>query len=167
MEEELDEIAEENRDWVSVVQNFYVPFEKSLQQASLVMDKVKLADELVEENCPRCGKPLAIKTGRYGKFLACTGYPECKYTKSYQIHTGVSCPQCGGEIVEKRNRKKRTFYGCSKYPECQFATNFRPLPQRCPKCGGLLTSYRTKWARCTECHYKGKLEELEPQGIAH
>ena len=167
MEEELDEIAEENRDWVSVVQNFYVPFEKSLQQASLVMDKVKLADELVEENCPRCGKPLAIKTGRYGKFLACTGYPECKYTKSYQIHTGVSCPQCGGEIVEKRNRKKRTFYGCSKYPECQFATNSRPLPQRCPKCGGLLTSYRTKWARCTECHYKGKLEELEPQGIAH
>jgi len=163
MEEELDEVASENKDWVSVIQDFYTPFEKNLSQASLLMDKVKLADELVEETCPRCGKPLAIKTGRYGKFLACSGYPECKYTKSFQIKLGVKCPRCGGELVQKINKKKRTFYGCSNYPDCQFATNSRPLPRPCPQCGGLLTLYRTKWTKCTECSYKGKLEDAETQ----
>jgi len=161
MEEELDKVAHQSRDWVSAVQDFYTPFEKSLQNAYLLMDKVKLADELAGESCPQCGKPMVIKTGRYGKFLACSGYPECKYTKSFQIKIGVSCPQCGSELVERLNRKRRIFYGCSNYPDCQFATNFRPLPQPCPKCGGLLTLYKTKWAKCTKCNYKGKLEELE------
>ena len=158
MEEELDEIAQENKDWVHVIQDFYVPFEQSLQNASLLMEKVKLADEVTEEICPECGKPMVIKTGRYGKFLACSGYPECKYTKSFQIKTGVSCPECGSELVERLTKKKRTFYGCSNYPDCHFATNFKPLPQPCPKCGGLLTQYRLKWAKCTKCEYKGKLQ---------
>jgi len=165
MEEELDEVANENRDWVGTVQDFYIPFEKSLQRASLLMEKVKLADELVGESCPQCGKPIAIKSGRYGKFLACTGYPKCKYTKSFQIKIGVSCPQCGSELVERLNKKKRIFYGCSNYPDCQFATNYRPLPQPCPQCGGLLTSYKTKWAKCTKCNFKGKTEELETGGV--
>jgi len=159
MEEELDEIAQEDKDWVQVVQDFYTPFEKDLQNASLHMEKVKLPDELTEEICPECGKPLAIKMGRYGKFLACTGYPKCKYTKSFEIKVGVKCPQCGGELVEKISKKKRTFYGCSNYPECTFATNLRPLPEPCPQCGGLLTQYRRKWAKCTKCDYKGKLLE--------
>jgi len=159
MEEELDEIANQSRDWVGVVQDFYTPFEKSLQDASQLMARVKLAPELTEEICPECGKPLAIKTGRYGKFLACSGYPECKYTKPYQIKIGVSCPQCGNELVERLSKKKRIFYGCSNYPNCQFATNFRPLPQPCPSCGGLLTLYRGKWSKCTKCEYKGKLPE--------
>ncbi|GAH32106.1 unnamed protein product, partial [marine sediment metagenome] len=139
MEEELDEIVSENREWVHVVQDFYTPFEKSLQNATQLMEKVKLPDELTEEVCPECGKPLAIKMGRYGKFLACSGYPGCKYTKSYQVKLGVNCPECGSELVERISRKKRVFYGCSNYPNCQFATNFKPLPQPCPKCGGLLT----------------------------
>jgi DNA topoisomerase-1 len=159
MEQELDEIANENRDWVGVVQDFYTPFEKSLQDASQLMAKVKLADEITEETCPDCGKPLVIKTGRYGKFLACSGYPECKYTKPYQIKIGVSCPQCGNEMVERLSKKKRVFYGCSNYPDCQFATNFRPLPQPCPNCGGLLTLYRGKLTKCTKCDYKGKLQQ--------
>ena len=159
MEDELDEIADKKRDWVGVVQDFYTPFEKSLQNASRLMEKVKLADELTEEICPQCGKPLAIKTGRYGKFLACSGYPKCKYTKSFQIKIGVSCPQCGSELIERLSKKKRTFYGCSNYPDCKFATNFRPLPYPCPKCGGLLTLYRGKQAKCTKCNYKGKLAE--------
>ena len=159
MEAELDEIANKKREWVHVVQDFYTPFEKSLQNASQLMDKVKLTDELTEETCPKCGKPLAIKTGRYGKFLACSGYPDCKYTKSFQIRTGVSCPECGSELVQRLSKKKRTFYGCSNYPNCQFAINFKPLPQPCPKCGGLLTLYRGKWTKCTKCDYKGKLEE--------
>jgi DNA topoisomerase-1 len=161
MEEELDEIANESRDWRGVVQDFYVPFEKSLQSASLLMEKVKLAEELTGEICPECGKPLIIKMGRYGKFVACSGYPECKYTKPYQVKIGVKCPQCGGELLERMSKKKRIFYGCSNYPDCQFATNFRPLPQPCPNCGGLLTLYQGKLAKCTKCEYRGKLEESE------
>ncbi len=161
MEDELDEIAHKNRNWVHVVQDFYTPFEKSLQNASRLMEKVKLADELTEEICPQCGKPLVIKTGRYGKFLACSGYPKCKYTKSFLIKIGVNCPQCGSELVERLSKKKRTFYGCSNYPNCQFATNFRPLPLPCPTCGGLLTLYRQKWAKCTKCEYKGRPPKAE------
>jgi len=157
MEEELDEVASENRDWVHVVQDFYTPFEKSLENAFQLMEKVKLADELTEEICPECGKLLVIKLGRYGKFLACSGYPECKYTKSYQVKLGVNCPECGNELVERLSKKKRVFYGCSNYPDCRFATNFRPLPQPCPKCGSLLTEYRGKQSKCTKCDYKGKL----------
>ncbi len=159
MEDELDEIAHDNRDWVQVVQGFYTPFAESLKNASQLMEKVKLADELTTEVCPECGKPIIIKLGRYGKFLACSGYPECKYTKSFQIKLGVKCPLCGSELIERINKKKRTFYGCSNYPNCDFATNFRPLPQPCPKCGGLLTLYREKWAKCTKCKYRGKVTE--------
>jgi len=159
MEEELDEVASENRDWVHVVQDFYTPFEKSLENASRLMEKVKLAEEVTEEICPECGKLLVIKTGRYGKFLACSGYPECKYTKSYQVKIGVNCPECGSELVEKISKKKRVFYGCSNYPDCQFATSFKPLPHPCPKCGGLLTQYRGRWAKCTKCEYRGKLQQ--------
>jgi len=163
MEEELDEIAQEDRDWVHTIQDFYHPFEKSLEAAAENMVKVKLPDELIEENCPRCGQPMAIKTGRFGKFIACTGYPECKFTKSYQIKTGAKCPECGSDIIEKKSKKKRTFYGCSNYPNCQFATNSKPLPDPCPQCGGLLTTYRAKWSKCTKCSYKGKLEDSNPE----
>jgi DNA topoisomerase-1 len=158
MEDELDEIVNRNKDWVSVVQEFYTPLEKDLENASRLIAKVKLADELTEELCPECGKPLAIKTGRYGKFLACSGYPKCKYTKPFQVKVGVSCPQCGGELVERINKKKRIFYSCSNYPECQFITNFRPLPQSCPNCGGLLTLFKGKWTKCIKCDYRGKLK---------
>jgi DNA topoisomerase-1 len=160
MEDELDEIATKKREWAHVIQDFYTPFEKSLESASELMEKVKLADEVTEETCPKCGKPLVVKMGRYGKFLACSGYPECKYTSSLQVKTGVSCPECGSELVQKVSKKKRTFYGCSNYPKCQFAINLKPLPQPCPQCGGLLTQYRGKWVKCAKCGYKGKPEEL-------
>ena len=159
MEDELDEIVGEKREWVNVVQDFYTPLEKDLQKAFQLAEKVKLADELTGETCPQCGKPIVIKVGRFGKFLACSGYPECKYTSSFQVKIGVNCPQCGSELIERKSKKKRTFYGCSNYPNCQFAINFRPLPQPCPKCGSLLTEYRQKWAKCTKCEYKGKLEQ--------
>ncbi|MBA7687162.1 DNA topoisomerase 1 [subsurface metagenome] len=157
MEDELDDIVNKNRDWVSVVRDFYTPFEKDLANALQVAEKVKLADELTDEICPECGKPLAIKMGRYGKFLACSGYPECKYTKSFQVKIGVKCPQCGGELIQRMSKKKRTFYGCSNYPDCQFISNFKPLPQPCPKCGGLLTLYMGRLAKCTKCEYRGKV----------
>jgi len=161
MEKDLDEVASKNKGWVTVIQDFYIPFERSLQKAATLIEKVKLPDELTEETCPHCGKPLAIKIGRYGKFLACSGYPECKYTQPYQIKMGVKCPECGSELVEKLTRKKRVFYGCSNYPKCKFATSFKPLPQPCPKCGGLLTQFRGGWAKCIKCEYRGSLPKIE------
>ena len=158
MEDELDKVANENKDWVGVVQDFYTPFEQSLNSASQFMERVKL-EEITDEICPQCGKPIVIKFGRYGKFLACSGYPECKYTKPFLVKIGVKCPQCGGELVERKSKKKRTFYGCSNYPDCRFFLNTRPLPQPCPQCGGLLTTYRRNLAKCTKCEYKGKLPQ--------
>ena len=158
MEAELDDIAKKNRNWASVVQDFYTPFDKDLTNALERMEKVKLPVELTDEVCPKCGKPLAVKMGRYGKFLACSGYPECKYTQSYLVKTGVKCPECGHELVERVSKKKRIFYGCSNYPECQFAIFHKPITDPCPKCGGLVTQYRGQYTRCTKCDYKGKLK---------
>jgi len=161
LENELDDIAEQKRQWVNVVNDFYRPLEGRLAKAADVIERVKLPDEVTEEICPKCGKSLVVKTGRFGKFLACSGYPDCKYTQSFQIKTGVKCPKCGvGELVQRFNKKKhQTFYGCNRYPECDFATNFKPLPDPCPKCGGLMTVYREKWARCTKCKHQVRLEQ--------
>ncbi len=158
MEDELDDIASQERNWSSVVQDFYTPFEKDLQKAVKLAEKIKLADEQTGESCPRCGQPLVIKTGRFGKFIACSGYPDCKFTKSFQVKVGVNCPQCGGDLIQRLSKKKRVFYGCSNYPDCQFATNFKPIPQPCPQCGGMLTQ-RGKQAKCTKCEYKGKIPQ--------
>jgi len=159
MEDELDEIADEKRDWVGVVRDFYTPFEKDLAKANETMERVKLPDQVTDEICPNCGKPMVVKTGRFGKFLACSGYPECKTTKSYQIKTGVKCPECGSELIERVNKKKRIFYGCSGYPECTFATNYKPLNQKCSKCGGFTTLFRQRWARCIKCGNRDRLQE--------
>jgi DNA topoisomerase-1 len=159
METYLDNIASDNMKWTDALGEFYTPFENSLEKASQNMEKVKLPEEQTDEVCPKCGRPMVVKIGRFGKFLACSGYPECKSTKPYQVKVGVKCPDCGGEIVEKVSKKKRVFYGCSNYPECRFAINARPLPQPCPECGGLLTLYRGNQAKCTKCDYKGKTEQ--------
>ena len=159
MEDELDEIADEKRDWVGVIQDFYTPFEKDLTKATELMEKVKLPDQVTDEICPECGKPMVIKTGRFGKFLACSGFPDCKQTKSYQIKTGAKCPECGGELIERISKKRRTFYGCSNYPECNFATNYKPLSKPCPECGSLMTVYRQNWGRCIKCGHREKIEQ--------
>jgi DNA topoisomerase-1 len=158
MEDELDKVANEDKNWVAVIQEFYSPFAKSLESAAELMEKVKV-EEATDEVCPKCGKPMVVKFGRFGKFIACSGYPDCKFTKSFQVKVGVKCPQCGGDIVQKKSKKKRTFYGCSNYPDCTFAINFKPLPQPCPQCGGLLTAYRGNLAKCTKCAFRGKVGE--------
>jgi DNA topoisomerase-1 len=163
MENELDDIASKERTWPSVIQDFYVPFDKDLQQALKTAEKVKLADEPTGDSCPKCGKPLVIKTGRFGKFIACSGYPGCKFTQSFQVKLGAKCPQCGKELIQRISKKRRTFYGCTGYPDCKFITNFKPLPQSCPQCGGLLTQHgRQAW--CSKCEYKGKIEEAVTKG---
>jgi DNA topoisomerase I len=159
MEEELDDVASDKKDWVKVVKNFYNPLQKFLEKAQESVERVKLEDELTDEKCPKCGKPMAIKSGRFGKFLACTGYPECKSTKPFQIKTGAKCPECGKELVQRMSKKKRRFYGCAGYPECKFATFMEPVPKPCPECGGLMTAQKNKTAKCTKCTHTEKLEE--------
>jgi DNA topoisomerase-1 len=161
MEKELDEIASENKDWVKVVKEFYTPLAKDLDKAHEQVERVKLADEITDEKCPKCGKPMAIKSGRFGKFLACTGYPECKSTKAFQIKTGAKCPACGKELVQRMSKRGKRFYGCSGYPDCKFATFMQPLPKPCPDCGGLMTAQRNKTAKCLKCPHQEKLEETK------
>jgi DNA topoisomerase I len=167
MEEQLDEIAQGKHVWIAALQEFYPPFQDMLDKAWTNLEKVSMT-QVSEETCPKCGRPMVIKIGRFGKFLACSGYPDCKTTMPYLIKTGVSCPQCGGELVKRISKKKRVFYGCSKYPKCQFTVNRKPVAQPCPDCGKLLVQYRADWAKCVACQRKVQLSEPEKQkeGIA-
>jgi DNA topoisomerase-1 len=158
LEEKLDEVACDNKEWVKVVTDFYRPLEKDLAQAQEI-ERVKLPDEITSEKCPKCGRPMAVKSGRFGKFLACTGYPECKTTKPYQIKTGAKCPECGKELVQRISKKKKRFYGCSGYPDCKFATFMEPVPKPCPQCGGLMTVQRNKSLKCLKCGHREKQSE--------
>ena len=169
MEENLDKIARGEKDWVSILKNFYTPFDSKLETAVQTIKRVN-TDKPSDEVCPRCGRPMVIKSGRFGKFLACSGYPECKTTKPLMAKIGVPCPECGategGELVERVSKKHRRFYGCSRYPDCKFTTRQKPLPQSCPSCGNLLVVSRNNMAKCTVCKFKGNLAELEMAGAA-
>jgi DNA topoisomerase-1 len=170
MEDDLDEIAQNKKVWGDVVQEFYTPFEADLKKASADIVKVETPVELTDEKCDKCGKPMAIKIGRFGKFLACTGYPECKTTRSYLVKTGVKCPECGAELIQRFNKKRQIFYGCSAYPKCTFAINTKPLPQPCPTCGGLLVEYKEGKSKCTKCSYRSGTpddvkEEAKPAAV--
>jgi len=166
MEEELDNIANDGQDWISIVKEFYAPLEKNLEKASEAIEKIKLPDEETDEVCPKCGKPMVVKIGRFGKFLACSGYPDCKSTKPYRIKTGAKCPDCGGDIIQRMSKKRRMFYGCSNYPDCKFITNTKPLPQPCPECGGLLTAAKDEQGKCVKCGWKGKLPQEEDNAVS-
>jgi len=165
MEEELDQIAQGDRGWVPFLHEFYAPFENTLKVAEQQMERVTVADEPTDELCPRCGKPLVIKWGRYGKFVACSGYPECKYTKPLLVKIGVKCPKCGNDLVQKQTKKKRIFYGCSNYPACDFATRQKPIPQPCPECGGLLVRRGQKKAKCLRCDVSVNIEDVEREAV--
>jgi DNA topoisomerase-1 len=167
MEEQLDEIAQGKYEWIAALQEFYPPFQDMLDKAWINLEKVSLT-QMSEEICTNCGRPMVVKVGRFGKFLACSGYPECKTTMPYAVKTGVSCPQCGGELVKRVSKKKQVFYGCSNFPKCQFAVNRRPIVQPCPECGNLLIQYREDWAKCVACQRKVKLSALQEQkeGVA-
>ncbi|RME48764.1 MAG: type I DNA topoisomerase [Chloroflexi bacterium] len=163
MEEELDQIARGEREWVPVLREFYIPFEKDLKRAEAEMEKVEVENEPTGELCPECGQPLIIRFGRYGRFIGCSGFPECKYTAPYLDKIGVECPQCGGDLVEKKTRKGRTFYGCANYPECDFASWQRPLPQPCPNCQGLLVQKGKDKAQCLACEQWYALDDVQQE----
>lgn len=160
MEEQLDLIAHGKYEWIAALREFYPPFQESVDMASTNVDRVTVT-QVSDESCPNCDRPMVIKVGRFGKFLACSGYPDCKTTKPYMIKTGVSCPECGGELVERISKKRRVFYGCSSFPQCRFAINRRPIGQPCPQCGKLLVQYREGWARCVACQHRVALSDTE------
>ena len=130
------------------------------------MEYLNLGDQPTGEMCELCGHPLIIKWGRYGKFIACSNYPACRNTRSFYVSLGVKCPECGGEMAERRTRKGRIFYGCLNYPKCEFTTWDRPLPTPCPECGGLLTEGRKGVAKCVSCGQEVELEELPAEELA-
>jgi DNA topoisomerase-1 len=160
MEEELDEIAEGSRGWTEVIRDFYGPFSEDLRKAEQLMPEMKAEPEVIDRLCPRCGKPLVIRHGRYGKFIGCSDFPECRYTEPWLERIGVKCPNDGGELVERKTRKGRVFYGCANYPACEFTSWKRPLPQPCPQCGGLLVVENRDHALCTACGNRVRQSEL-------
>ncbi|HEY8491220.1 MAG TPA: type I DNA topoisomerase [Dehalococcoidia bacterium] len=201
MEEDLDAIARGARPWVPVVQEFYEPLTRALsraQEAPAVQEETgetcekcgkpmvikwgrfgrflactgfpecrntrplegreeERREEAADEPCPECGAAMVVRSGRYGKFLACSRYPECKGTRPLLQKTGARCPKCGGDVVQRRSRRGRTFYGCATYPACDFTSWSRPLEEPCPSCGGLLVAAgRGNRARCTACDWSGQ-----------
>jgi DNA topoisomerase-1 len=166
MEEQLDEIASDSIEWVTVLGAFYGPFQVTLQSAEVNMPEVILKPEPTGEFCEKCGKELVIKFGRYGKFIACSGYPACRNAKSFMVKVGSSCPKCGAEMVEKKTRRKRIFYSCSQYPNCDYAVWNRPLPQAeqpCKSCGGFLVEGARGESKCMGCGEVAARAE-QPQG---
>jgi DNA topoisomerase-1 len=161
MEENLDRIALGAIPWVDVVREFYGPFSEELEKAKEMMPEVKTEPEPVGRDCPETGHPLIIRHGRYGKFIGCSNFPECRYTEPWLEKIGIVCPQSGGDLVERRTRKGRVFYGCSHYPECDFTSWKRPLSHSCPNCGGLLVVDNKKTASCLNCENQFDLSELE------
>ena len=162
MEEDLDKIASGEMEWVPVIKEFYDPFAKHLAEKYETVEKKELITETTDEVCEKCGKPMAIKFGRFGKFMACSGFPDCRNTKTLKKGLGVPCPSCGkGEIIERKSKRGRFFYGCSNYPNCTFALWEKPTGEKCPTCNSLVVQNK-QGKRCSnkECGWKPeKIEE--------
>ncbi|MBB5149876.1 MULTISPECIES: type I DNA topoisomerase [Ureibacillus] len=158
MEADLDKIEEGKTDWIQIIDNFYKEFEKHVKHADEAIEKIEIKDEPAGEDCEKCGAPMVFKLGRYGKFMACSNFPECRNTKTITKPIGVTCPKCKtGEIVERKSKTKRIFYGCENYPECDFVSWDKPISRPCPKCSSLLVEKKVKkgiQVQCTNCDYE-------------
>ncbi|MBM7623532.1 type I DNA topoisomerase [Sporohalobacter salinus] len=170
LEQQLDDIEKGEEDWREILKDFYFPFKDRLDSAYENMEEVELEKEVTDEVCEKCGKNMIVKHGKYGKFLACPGFPDCKNTKPYLIKMGVGCIECeDGEVVQRKSKKGRTFYGCSNYPDCEFMIWYKPIEEKCPECGAFLMEKTTK-KRGTEylcaneeCDFKTTPEQLETE----
>ena len=158
MEDKLDDVEIKDLEWKKIIRDFYGPFEKELEVADHAIEKVTVEDQPTGETCELCGKPMVLKTGRFGEFIACSGYPECKNTKPIVKTIDVKCPKCGKDIVARKSKKGKLFYGCSGYPDCDQSYWYKPVDKKCPKCGALLIEKKTKAGNlaCSnaECDYK-------------
>ncbi len=163
MEEHLDSISRGEEAMTPVLRNFYAFFGPQLADAERNMEKVSLEPEKIGEPCPECGGELVLKQGRFGRFIGCSNYPTCRYTQPLVTKLGVACPKDGGELVQRRTRGGRVFYGCSNYPKCDFSSWKRPLPEKCPHCGGLLVQAAKNTAECTVCGKRSPIIEAAPE----
>jgi DNA topoisomerase-1 len=170
MEKKLDQIEDGSADWVAVLRDFYEPFARVLAEAQTRVEKVVLEPEVTDEICPKCSKPMIIKKGRFGKFLACSGYPECRSTKPFLKEVGLACPLgCGGQVVERRGKKAK-FYGCSRYPECSFSSWDKPTDKKCGRCGKVMVMRASRGGKfylaCIdrECGRAGKTNQDDNAG---
>lgn len=163
MEDRLDDIADGNQEWRPMLREFYEPFEKQIKAAQESMPSLQ-QEEAVGRDCPVSGHPLVVRYGRFGKFIGCSNYPECRYTEPWLERTGVACPACGkthgGEIIVRKSRRGRTFYGCSRYPDCNYTSWKRPLVHPCPNCGGMLVEQNKTTAQCTVCNHTYQMDVL-------
>ncbi|MCJ7624807.1 MAG: type I DNA topoisomerase [Anaerolineaceae bacterium] len=161
MEQDLDQIAGGKRVWTDVVGCFYETFSPQVEKAQKEMPIRKTEDEKIGRECPRCGHDLIIRWGRFGKFISCSNFPECRYTEPWLEKIGIECPNCNtGEIVRRRSRKGRVFYGCSNYPECDFTSWKEPVNIKCPTCGGLLVKVNKHKVQCLKCEEIMDLDEI-------
>lgn len=160
MEEDLDEIAKGEKIWNDVIAEFYRSFEPKLIHAQKEMPDNQLQPEKIDKVCPKCGQDLVMKWGRFGRFVSCSNYPECKYTEPYLEKIGVKCPKDGGDIVIKKTRKSRIFYGCANYPACDFSSWKKPIHVACPKCSGMLVIKNKMEAQCINCEETLLLKEV-------
>ncbi len=165
MEQDLDMIASGQAEWVEVIYEFYRPFSEDVKKAQAEMPVTKSGPEPIGRSCPDDDGELVIRYGRFGKFISCSNFPNCRYTEPWLEKIGVTCPNDGGDLVERKTRKGRTFYGCINYPNCDFTSWKRPLAKPCPKCGGLLVIANKREAQCTNCSESFLLEEIIPESV--
>ncbi len=167
MEQELDQIASGEKPWVETVSEFYAPFEEQVKAAEASIPEMIWEPEPIGRDCPECGHDLIIRWGRYGKFISCSNFPECRYTEPFLEKLGINCPKDGGELVERKTRRGRTFYGCANYPECDFTSWKRPLNSPCPNCKGLLVASNKDHAACVNCEQQFRIDEVFTEERTH
>ncbi|MFP7477653.1 type I DNA topoisomerase [Terribacillus saccharophilus] len=163
MEEDLDHIEDGKTQWVTIIDEFYKGFDTRLEKAEQEMEKIEIRDEPAGIDCEECGHELVYKMGRYGKFLACSNFPDCRNTKPILKKIGVTCPKCKeGEVVERKSKKNRVFYGCDRYPDCDFLSWDKPISRPCPKCASMLVEKKAKKGTqitCSSCDYKEEIQQ--------
>ncbi|MBI2873552.1 MAG: topoisomerase DNA-binding C4 zinc finger domain-containing protein, partial [Firmicutes bacterium] len=167
MENRLDDVEDGKQDWKDLLRDFYNPFAQLIDRAEEQIGKVEIAPEVTDEICEHCGRNLVVKHGRYGKFLACPGFPECRFTKPIVESVGVNCPDCGGDIVVRRSKKGRRFYGCANYPTCSFVSWNKPTGQKCPRCETFLVESAARGRKASlKCANSGCGYTTAPAGSA-
>ena len=163
MEDNLDLVEEGKEEWVQVIDKFYQPFKVEVDKAEVEIEKVQIKDEPAGFNCEKCGHPMVIKLGRFGKFYACSNFPECHHTQAIVKDIGITCPTCGkGKVIERKSKKNRLFYGCDRYPECEFVSWDKPIGRNCPKCDHYLVEKKGRGGKqiaCSNCDYKEAVQK--------
>lgn len=159
LENQLDDIAEGKAEWEKTIYDFYSGFRKDVEKAESEMEKVEIKQELTGDNCPECGSPLVYKLGKFGKFIACSNFPECRYTNTIQKKVGVTCPKCHKhDVLEKKSKRGKVFYGCEGFPKCDFVSWDKPINRQCPKCNNILFENK-KGVYCNNCDYKEEIKK--------